>query len=137
VSRENVDAARRAHEGFNRTFTHGTDELFDFIDPEIEWIPINAALEGGSYQGEDGIRSWMEEMKREWEFFETRPEEFRDLGDDRVLILGSWNARGRGSGIQLDSQQAAWLFRFKAGKIDRMQTFTDRERAIAAAGIVE
>lgn len=137
VSRENVEAARRAHEAFNRMFTHGTGELFQLIDPEIEWIPINAALEGTSYKGEDGIRAWMEEMKREWDYFETRPEEFHDLGDERVLILGTWTVRGRGSGVQLDSEEATWLFGFKAGKIERMQTFTDRKKALEAAGIVD
>jgi ketosteroid isomerase-like protein len=136
VSRENVDVARMAHEAFNRTYADGTDDLFDFLDPEVEWLPMNAALEGG-YQGEDGIRTWMEEMKREWEVFETRPEEFRDLGDDRVLVFGTWQALGRGSGIELDSQQAAWLFHFKAGKLARMQTFTDRERALGAAGVAD
>jgi hypothetical protein len=75
-------------------------------------------------------------MKREWESFETCPEEFQDLGDDRVFILGTWRARGRGSGVELLSQQAAWLFHFKAGKLDRMQTFTDRHKALKAAGIV-
>jgi hypothetical protein len=34
---------------------------------------------------------------------------FIDLGDDRVLVLGTCQARGRGSGVELDSQQAAWL----------------------------
>lgn len=137
MSRENVDTARRAHEAFNRSFTHETEELFEFLDPEIEWIPITAVLEGTSYRGEDEIRGWIEEMKREWEFFETRPEKFNDLGDDRILMLGTWRARGRASGIELDDQQAAWLFHFKAGKLIRMQTFTEREKALEAAGIVD
>jgi ketosteroid isomerase-like protein len=137
VSRENVDAARSAHEAFNQMFTHGTGDLFELLDPEIEWIPLNSALDGASYHGEDGIRAWIEEMKREWDFFETRPEEFHDLGDERVLILGTWRARGRGSGVELDSQEATWLFGFNAGKINRMQTFTDRSKALEAAGIVD
>ncbi|MFL5826430.1 MAG: nuclear transport factor 2 family protein [Thermoleophilaceae bacterium] len=136
MSRDNVEAARRVHEAFNRTFTDGSDDLFELVDPEIEWIPITAALEGTSYRGEDGIRAWMAEMRREWEFYETRPEVFRDLGEGRVLILGTWGARGRGSGVELGFAQAAWLFGFKAGKINRMQTFTDRDKALEAAGIV-
>jgi ketosteroid isomerase-like protein len=133
VSRENEDAARRVHEAFNRTFSDGTDELFELVDPEVEWIPINAVLEGASYRGEDGIRAWMAEMKREWDFYETRPDEYHDLGDGRVLILGTWCARGRGSGLELDSQKAAWVFGFKAGKLTRMHTFTERDKALEAA----
>jgi hypothetical protein len=55
-----------------RTFTDGTEDLFGLLDTGIEWIPINAALEGRSYQREAGIRIWIDEMKREWESFETR-----------------------------------------------------------------
>lgn len=67
--------------------------------------------------------------------YETVPEEFHDLSDDRVLILGTWRARGRSSGVELNSQQAAWLVHCKAGKVIRMQTFTDRERALETAGL--
>jgi ketosteroid isomerase-like protein len=136
VSRENVSAARRAHQAFNLMFTHGEGDLYELLDPHVEWSPLSSALEGISYQGEDGVRAWMEEMRREWDFFETRPEEFQDLGDERVLVLGTWGARGRGSGVELDSQAAAWLMGFKAGRVTRLQTFSDRDAALEAAGIV-
>jgi ketosteroid isomerase-like protein len=135
VSEENVDTARRMHEAFNRTFSEGTADLFEALDPEAEWIPITAVLDGTSYRGESAIRRWMDDMKHQWEFYETRPEEFLDLGDDRVLVLGTWQARGRGSGVELNSQQAAWLIRVEAGKVTRMQTFTDRQKALEAAGL--
>jgi ketosteroid isomerase-like protein len=135
VSEENVDAARRMHEAFNRTFSEGTADLFEALHPEAEWIPITAVLDGTSYRGESAIRRWMDDMKHQWEFYETRPEEFLDLGDDRVLVLGTWQAQGRGSGVELNSQQAAWLIRVAAGKVIRMQTFTDRLKAFEAAGL--
>jgi ketosteroid isomerase-like protein len=135
VSEENVDAARRMHEAFNRTFSEGTADLFEALHPEAEWIPITAVLDGTSYRGESAIRRWMDDMKHQWEFYETRPEEFLDLGDDRVLVLGTWQAQGRGSGVELNSQQAAWLIRVEAGKVIRMQTFTDRLKAFEAAGL--
>jgi ketosteroid isomerase-like protein len=37
--------------------------------------------------------------------------------------------------VELDSQKAAWLMQFRDGKIIRLQTFTDRERAFEAAGL--
>jgi ketosteroid isomerase-like protein len=130
-----MEVAQDLHPAFNREFEHGTSELYELLDPEAEWIPITAVLEGNSYHGHDGVRQWIEDMRRDWEVFETRPEEFRDLGDDRVLILGTWRARGRGSGVELDTQQAAWLVHCNGDKVIRMQTFTDRERALEAAGL--
>lgn len=97
----------------------------------------NAVMERTSYRGPDGVRQFIEDMKGDWDVFESRAEEFCDLGDDRVLVLGTWRARGRGSGVELDFQKAAWLMHFRDGKVVRMQTFTDREKAFEAAGIRE
>src|SRR5688500_3668608 len=96
MSQENVELARRAFEAFNRTFNEGTPDLYELLDPEIEWVPMSALLDGTRYHGHDGVREWMEDMKRDWTTYETKPEHFRDLGDDRVLALGTWHARGRG-----------------------------------------
>jgi ketosteroid isomerase-like protein len=83
------------------------------------------------------VRQWIEDMKRDWEAFEPRPEDFRDLGDDRVLALGSWHARGRGGNVPLDFPQAAWLARYREGRLVRMQSFTERKKALEAAGLSE
>ncbi len=135
VPEENVQLARRMHEAFNRTFSEGTDDLFEVLHPEAEWVPITAVLEGIGYRGETAIRGWIADMKRQWEFYETRPEEFLDLEDGRVLVLGTWGARGRGSGVELDSQPGAWLVVTEDGWVTRMQTFTDRAKAFEAAGL--
>lgn len=120
---------------FNRSFADDTEDFYELLDPEVEWMPLTAAMEGSSYHGLDGARQWVEELENDWEVFETRPEEFRDLGDGRVLVLGTWRARGRGSGIELDSQRAAWLMQIRDGKLVRHQAFTDIERAFEAAGL--
>jgi ketosteroid isomerase-like protein len=133
MSEENVEIARRLHPAFNR---RDVDEVLSVLDPDVEWIPIMAALEGRVYRGHEGVVRWMEELETDWEIFETRPEEFRDLGD-RVLILGCWRARGRASGVELASEPASWLLELKDGKVVRLQTFTDRSEALAAAGVKE
>jgi ketosteroid isomerase-like protein len=137
MSQENVEIARRAFEAFNRTFTEGAPDYWELLDPEVEWIPTSTLLEGTRYHGHDGVRQWMEDMKQDWTTFEVRPERFQDLGDDRVLILGTWRAQGRGGGVLLEFQQATWLHQFRKGKIVRLQTFTDRKEALEAAGLRE
>jgi ketosteroid isomerase-like protein len=137
MSQENVEHARRGLEAFNRTFTEGTRDLYETLDPDVEWVPMSALLEGTRYRGHDGVRQWMEEMKRDWTSYEIRPEHFRDLGDDRVLVLGSWRAHGRGGDLRLDIPQGAWLLHYRNGKTVRMQTFTERKKALEAAGLSE
>ena len=59
------------------------------------------------------------------------------MGDDRVLALGSWRAQGRAGGVLLDFPQAAWLGQYRKGRLVRMETFTDRNEALEAAGLSE
>ncbi len=128
MSQRNVEIARAVHEAFNR---RDLAALFELLDPEVEWIPILAALEGRVYRGHAGIRQWIEDLDTDWEYFETCPEEFRDLGD-RVLILGHWRARGRASRVELENQPGSWVVDLKGGKVIRQQTYTDRSEALEA-----
>jgi ketosteroid isomerase-like protein len=137
MSQENVELARRAFEAFKRTYTRGTRDLYELLDPDVEWMPIMAILEGTTYRGPEGVRQWIDDVKRDWAAFETRPEHFRDVGHDRVLVLGAWRARGRRGDVLLDLTQAAWLVQFRKGRILRLQTFTERKKAFEAAGLEE
>ena len=138
MSQENVEFVRQMFGAAGRAINHGAlDEFYGFLAPDVEWIPINAALEGTRYTGHEGVQQWIEDMKRDWDFFEARPEEIRNLGDDRFLALGTWRARGRSSGVELNSQPAAWLVELRGGKAVRMQTYTDRAKALEAAGLRE
>jgi hypothetical protein len=76
-------------------------------------------------------------MRSDWTTYELRGEDFRDVGDDRVLVLGSWRARGRAGDVLLDIPQAAWLLQYRKGKLSRLQTFTERRKALEAAGVRE
>jgi ketosteroid isomerase-like protein len=135
MSQVNVDLAERVFGAFNRTYTEGKDDLYELLDPEVDWEPITAQLDGTTYRGHDGVRQWMVDMKADWEEFETHWEDFRDLDDDRVLSLGRWHARGRASGVAIDFQKAAWLLHIRDGKVVRLKTFTDRKDAYEAAGL--
>jgi ketosteroid isomerase-like protein len=83
MSQEDVETARRGFEAFNRAFSEGDPDLYETLDPEVEWVPMSALLEGTRYQGHDGVREWLEEMKRDWASYEVGPEEYRDLGEGR------------------------------------------------------
>jgi ketosteroid isomerase-like protein len=137
MSQETIEIARRSSEASNRTFREGTPDLYELLDPDVEWVPMSALLERTGYHGHGGVRQWFEIMRRDWTSFEVRPERFVDLDDDRVLTLGGWRAQGRRGDVLLDFPQAAWLLQYRKGKILRLQTFTERKKALEAAGLAE
>jgi ketosteroid isomerase-like protein len=135
MAQDPVHVARKAFDAFNRTFMNGSRDLYDVLDPDVEWIPVTALLEGTRYRGEEDVRRWMREMKRDWTEYELKPAQFLDAGNGRVLVLGSWRAQGRRGKVSLEFPQAAWLMQIAGERVNRVQVFTDQRNAFKAAGL--
>ncbi len=59
MSQGNIDAVRRANDAFNR---RDLDGFFALMDPAIEFMPYERALQGGDpYRGHSGVREWWED----------------------------------------------------------------------------
>lgn len=130
MSRENVEIMRRFHDTFNRRDVEGFLEL---MHPDVEIVPITGRLEGTVYRGHAEVRAFLCDFDKDWEVFKTVPCESRDFGDC-VMSLGTWESRGRASGIDLNAQPGAWVAWIRDGKIIRQETFTDRVHALEAVG---
>jgi ketosteroid isomerase-like protein len=112
------------------------EAMLSYIDPEGEiQSAIIGGVEGRTYQGHDGIRRWFAERVEGFEYLSMDLTEFRDLGD-RVVGFGHVHARGRESGLELDSA-TGWVFDLRAGKMVKAQGFLSREAALEAAGLDE
>ncbi len=64
-------------------------------------------------------------------------EEYRELDDARVLVLGHQGGRGKTSGLELGQigTKAAALFHVHGGKVTRLVIYADRQRALADLGL--
>lgn len=79
------------------------------------------------------------------EFFDTQPwgrtttfepESFRAAGGDRVLVFVRVHGIGVGSGVEVEGR-FAHLLTIRDGRVFRTEVYTDRGRALAAAGLEE
>jgi ketosteroid isomerase-like protein len=93
---------------------------------------LHSALTGGDYDGHDGIRRWMAEIDEQFDFWELVADEYREVGDEGLLVLGAVRMRGRASGLRLE-QPLAWVFRFSGGMIVESWFYPDQAEGIAAA----
>ena len=106
MSQENVEACRRAFDALGTR--RDTEAGLPYIDPEIELrSAIIGGAEGTIYRGHDGVRMWMAESDVTWAELRLEADEFRDLGED-VLMIGRLHAKGRESGVEIESP-IAWL----------------------------
>ena len=133
MSQENVDIVRRVLEATNRG---DIEEMLTYIDPEGELhSAIIGGAEGNVYGGHDGFRRWYVEIEATFEELRTELTELRGLGD-RVVGLGHIYARGRESGVELDSA-TGWVFTLRNGKVLKAEGFLSPDKALHAVGLAE
>jgi ketosteroid isomerase-like protein len=129
VPSEDFDVIKAAWSG---PLDRDVEELIQHLDPDVELVPFGAAFEGRAYRGHDGVRQWwQEEIEPNWERFQTHADSYERVGD-RLVVFGHWVARGRHSGVELNTP-ATWVVEVRHGKIRSWQTFTDRDEALRAA----
>jgi ketosteroid isomerase-like protein len=132
VSEQNVATVREGFVAFN---ARDVERLVALSDPDCEWLPFRAQLEGMTYRGHSGIRQFVQDMDDDWDDFRIEPMEFHDR-EDWVAVVGCVTARGRGSGVDVDSV-AGFVFELQSGRMARVVSYSDPEAALAAVGAAE
>jgi len=69
----------------------------------------------------------------------SRPEEYRELDGERVLVLFDVSARGKGSGLEIGDvwTRGAFLYQLRDGKVIGLALYWDCEKALDALGLRE
>ena len=133
MSKENVEIVRKSLEAFARG---DIEEMLSYVDPEGELhSAIIGGAEGNVFRGRDGFRKWYAESMASFEELKTELTEYRDLGN-RVVAFGHIHARGRESGVVIDSP-TGWVFTVRRGKLVRADGFLNPADALEAAGLSE
>ena len=88
-----------------------------------------------SYDGHAGFLAYPQRWLEPWEEYRLIPEEFIDAGD-RVVTVNRAIGRGKGSGIEVETQMAH-IWTICDGKALRMDVFRTRAEALEAAGLEE
>ena len=99
MSQENVELHQRAFDAFNR---RDLDAFLALADRNIELTPLNLELEGGSYSGYGGLRSFWKDYLTVFPDFSVELDEVRDLGDVTVARV---RLRGHGTGSEVPFEQ--------------------------------
>jgi ketosteroid isomerase-like protein len=134
MSQENVEAARRALDAWARG---DFDSWLATIDPTVEWhTALERLVEGAEsmYRGHEGMRRPWHLYHTDLEDFQMEAHELRDLGDDRVLLLGHLRWRGPASGIEVESP-LGMVTTYRGGKIILSMDYLSHQEALEAVGL--
>ena len=129
----NLDLVRSIHRAWER----GDYSSVEWAHPEIESVRADGPSPG-TYKGLAGLETWREVLDA-WEDFRFQAEEFRELDDERVLVLLQFSGRGKTSGLEIGQMRSkgANLFHVRGGKVTRTVFYFDRDRALADLGLEE
>jgi ketosteroid isomerase-like protein len=130
MSQENVEIVRRLIEACNR---RDWDAMLETGDPEIEIV----TLMSGTYRGHTGWRQVVEQMAEEVSGFQFVPEDFIDVGGDRVVAVTRWVGTGRTSGIAVPDTPIGFVYTLREGVVVRQESFRNKADALKAVGLEE
>jgi ketosteroid isomerase-like protein len=108
----------------------------EWADPEIDYVFADGPTPG-TWTGLAGMAGVWRDWLSAWEDLNVEADEYRELDDERVLVLSRYSGRGKTSGLELGQvgAKAATLFHIRDGKVTRFVGYWDRERALADLGL--
>jgi ketosteroid isomerase-like protein len=126
MSQEDVLLASNAVAAFNR---RDVASLVEMTTDDFEWVTWTGTVEYTAYHGADGLARYFRDSDV-WELLNLEVREFRDLGDG-VLVVGTFHARGGGSGAEIHLPYYSAFFT-SGGKLARVLSFRTEDEALEA-----
>ena len=111
------------------------DALLEMMHPDLEVQDWPEGPDSRIYRGMDGLMQARAHWAEAWESVRGEPTRLIETGD-RVFVFVEITAKGRGSSIEMKLETFG-VFTFRDAKVWRVRYFTDREAALAAAGLTE
>ncbi len=131
---ENLDLVRSIYAAWER----GDFSSAEWAHPEIEYV-FAGGPEPGRRTGLTGMAEGWREWLNAWEDYPVEADEYRELDEERVLVLSRYSGRGKTSGLEVGRMRTdgATLFHVRDGKVTRFVGYWDRDRAPADLGLKE
>jgi ketosteroid isomerase-like protein len=131
---ENLDIVSSIHADWER----GDFSATEWLHPDIEFVMLGGPSPG-SWSGLAGMAAGTREFLSAWEDYRVEVEEYREIDNERVLVLFHASGRGSTSGLELGqiapNRVGAALFHIRDGKVTRFVAYWDRGRALADLGL--
>ena len=131
---ENLDLVRSIYADWER----GDFGSAEWADP-TEFVRVAGYYGRESRTGLAGMAAGFRDVLVAWEDYRAEAKEYRELDDERVLVLSRTTGRGKTSGLELGELQVegATLSHVHDGKVTRLVLYPDGDRALADLGLEE
>ena len=128
----NLDLVRSIYAHWER----GDYSSAGWADPQIEYV-VTDGPSPGTWKGLPAMAEAMREALSAWKGLRSEADEYRELDDERILVLLGFRGHGKASGLDVEQlgTKGAEVFRLRDGKVTRLVLYWDRDRAFADLGL--
>ena len=128
----NLDLVRSIYAAHER----GDYSSVEWAHSDIELVVADGPSPG-TWRGLTAMAESMRDSLSAWQGARTEAEEYRELDDERVLVLTRRSGRGKASGLELEQLETrgATIFHVRDGKVTNYIVYYDRDRALADLGL--
>jgi ketosteroid isomerase-like protein len=132
VASANLDLVRSLYAAWE----HGDYGSAEWAYPDIETVIADGPAPA-SWTGVAGMAEAWRDFLSAWDDFRVEAEEYRELDEERVLVLIRKSGRGKTSGLDVGQMppRQAHLLHVRDGKVTRQVFYFERERALADLGL--
>jgi uncharacterized protein len=130
---ENVGVVRL---GYERMSSGDIDGFLQLCAGDFEFSDLPELPGSDVVVGHDAFRAWWAELVDDFEDLRFEAEELIDAGGNRVLAVTRAIGRGRGSRSDV-ALHSATVWRLSHGKLVSYVAYSDRTKALEAAGLGE
>jgi ketosteroid isomerase-like protein len=134
MASENLELVRSIYAAWER----GDYTSSEWAHPEIEYVILSAgAFPDVSAKGRAEMREAARANIEVWGELRIEADEYRELDDERVLVLDHGSGHGKRSGLEIGQfgVKGGHLFHLDEGQVTRLVAYNDRERAFADLGL--
>jgi ketosteroid isomerase-like protein len=131
-SPEHIELFLRGTDAMNRL---DANTLLDMVNERTVFEPLRAQTEG-AFVGPEGMRRFLADTAEAFDLFKATYPDIRDLGDGRLLAIGTLRVRGRTSRVESDVPLAV-VAEFRDGMLLRFKDYGDARLALEAAGLAD
>jgi ketosteroid isomerase-like protein len=109
------------------------DAMLERMHPDFEWRPLESSpVAGGVYRGHEQVRRYVEDWLGTFDDLRIELEDPTEVGD-RVIAVVNGHARGRASGLPLDTRFCQ-MWTVRGGTATGMEEYATRALALAELG---
>lgn len=132
MSSANLDLVR----SINTAWERGDWSSSEWADLDIEFVVVDGPAPG-SWKGLEGMTQGFRDWLSGWDEYRVETDDYRELDDERVLVLTRSTAHGKAGGMVVGQMRAkgAVLYHVRGGKVTRLVHYWDRDLAFADLGL--